>query len=199
MKRILIPLVILFGLISCTPKPDYSRLGPGLFARVATDYGDIMIRLAYDKAPLTVANFVALTEGTMKNSFREEGEPFFDGLTFHRVVPRFIIQGGDPLANSLGNPGYAFRQEIHPELTHNVAGTVAMANSGPNTNGCQWYITLNPTPQLDGGYNVFGYVTEGLPNVYKITKDDTIRQVEIIRNDSAAEAFDALEVFAQKR
>lgn len=199
MKRLFLPLLLIISLSSCEKQPDYSHLGPGLFAKVSTDYGDIMIRLAQDKAPLTVANFVALAEGTMNNSFREEGDPFFDGLTFHRVEPRFIIQGGDPLANSLGNPGYAFRQEIHPDLTHNVAGTVAMANSGPNTNGCQWYITLNPTPQLDGAYNVFGYVTEGLTNVYKIQRNDTIRSVEIIRNDSAAKAFDALEVFAQKR
>lgn len=199
MKRLFFPALLIMCLFSCEPKPDYSHLGPGLFARVATDYGDIMIRLAHDKAPLTVANFVALAEGEMQNNFRGEGEPFFDGLTFHRVEPRFVIQGGDPLANGLGNPGYAFRQEIHPDLTHNVAGTVAMANGGPNTNGCQWYITLNPTPQLDGGYNVFGYVTEGMTNVYKIQRNDTIRGVEIIRNDSAAKAFDALEVFTQKR
>ncbi|MEL6592758.1 MAG: peptidylprolyl isomerase, partial [Bacteroidota bacterium] len=126
-------------------------------------------------------------------------EPFFDGLTFHRVEPGFVIQGGDPLANGMGGPGYKFRQEINPDLKHNVAGTLAMANAGPNTNGSQFYITLAPTPFLDGGYNVFGYVVDGLSVATSIGVGDTIRHIEIIRKGNEARSFKAPQVFKEQQ
>jgi len=185
-------------LSACNIGPDYSRLGDGIFSRVETVHGEFFIKLEAEKAPLTVANFIGLTEGTIENKIKGKNEPYFDGMTFHRVEPNLLIQGGDPLANGLGGPGYKFRQEIHPELTHAVAGTVAMANAGPGTNGSQWYVTMVPLSQLDGGYNVFGYVVEGLENVKKIQRNDTITSVRIIRNGEAAKSFDEIAVFAQQ-
>lgn len=188
----------LAALTSCTFGPDYSRLGEGLFARVETPQGEFFIKLEMEKAPLSVANFVGLTEGMIENKIKGPGEPYFDGLTFHRVEPNILIQGGDPLANGLGGPGYKFRQEIHPELNHDVPGTVAMANAGPGTNGSQWYVTMVPLPQLNGGYNIFGYVVEGLDIVKTIQRNAPMTRVEIIRNGEAAKNFDAARVFEQQ-
>ncbi|MCL4161609.1 UNVERIFIED_CONTAM: hypothetical protein GTU68_054531 [Idotea baltica] len=153
---------------------------------MTTNKGEIVLRLEYERVPMTVANFISLT-----------GEPFFDGLTFHRVIPNFMIQGGDPEASGMGGPGYSFKDEIHPELKHNVAGTFSMANAGPATNGSQFFITHNATPWLDGKHSVFGYVTEGLETVYKIANGDVIEHVEIVRKGSSAEAFDAPTVFKE--
>lgn len=163
----------------------------GMFAEMVTSKGTIIFSLAYDKAPITVANFVGLAEGTLENTFRPMGEPYFDGLTFHRVVPNFVVQGGDPQGNGMGNPGYRFKTETHVDLKHDRAGTVAMANSGPNTNGSQFYITHTPTPHLDGGYNVFGYVLKGQEVVDAIVQGDKIISVTIIRMGKDAKAFDA--------
>lgn len=185
-------------LLCCSFGPDYSRFGDGIFARVETIRGEFFIHLEYEKAPLTVANFIGLAEGTIDNKIKEPGEPYFDGMTFHRVEPDILIQGGDPLANGLGGPGYKFRQEIHPELSHAEAGTVAMANAGPGTNGSQWYVTLIPLTQLDGNYNIFGQVVEGLEKVQAIRRNDTILTVEIIRNGEIARTFNEVEVFAQQ-
>jgi len=146
-------------------------------------------------APITTANYIGLAEGTLENNARKLGEPFYDGLTFHRVVPNFVIQGGDPLGSGMGGPGYRFKTEVHAELKHDRAGTVAMANSGPNTNGSQFYITHTPTPHLDGGYNVFGYVIEGMDVVNAIRQGDTIEKVNIIRVGGDAKKFDAVENF----
>ena len=109
-----------------------------------------------------------------------KGRPFYDGIIFHRVDKGFVIQGGDPLGNGNGDPGYTFKDEI-TSLKHDKVGTVAMANSGPNTNGSQFYITLKPTPQLDGAYNVFGYVIEGMKVVNSIAINDEMTSVTIIR------------------
>jgi peptidylprolyl isomerase len=144
---------------------------------------------------LTVANFVGLAEGEIKNSAKSEGEPYYDGLTFHRVIKNFMIQGGDPTGNGNGGPGYAFRDEIDPSLKHDRAGTLSMANAGPNTNGSQFFITHKPTPHLDGKHAVFGYVVEGQGTVDLIEKGDEIKSVEIIRNGKAAKKFDAAETF----
>ncbi len=179
------------------------ELGDGIFALIKTNRGDILCRLDYQKAPLTVANFVGLSEGSLPNSVREKGESYYDGMTWHRVAPNFVIQGGDPNTLPFGNsqmigrggPGYQFRNEVSSELGHGVAGTLAMANSGPNTNGSQFYITLQATPQLDGGYNVFGYVSRGMGIVSSIQKGDTIRHVDIIRVGKEAKNFDAVETF----
>jgi len=188
--------VSMFACESAAEKPEAGGTLPdGLYAEFETSKGTIVARLEMQRAPLTVANFVGLAEGKLPNSVREPGEPYFDGMTFHRVVPQFIIQGGDPLANGMGGPGYKFKNEIHPALKHNLAGTLAMANAGPNTNGSQFYFTLKATPQLDGGYNVFGYVTEGLRYAYQMAVGDTIKTVRILRRGEAAETFDAVETF----
>jgi len=134
-----------------------------LMARLTTNQGVIHCQLYEKRAPLTVANFVGLARGL--HAFRnKEGKatkrPFYDGLIFHRVIPRFMIQGGDPLGRGNGGPGYKFAQEIHPELKHDRPGVLSMANAGPGTNGSQFFITEVPRPSLDGGYNVFGLCKE---------------------------------------
>jgi peptidyl-prolyl cis-trans isomerase A (cyclophilin A) len=129
---------ILFSLsIFCT---SFSPADDGIFALVKTDKGEVTIRLEYEKAPMTVANFVGLVEGTVENTARAKGVPFYDGLNFHRVEPGALIQGGCPLGNGLGNPGYKFANEIHKDLQHNQAGVVVMANSGKNTNGSSFIL-----------------------------------------------------------
>jgi peptidylprolyl isomerase len=170
-------------------------LNDGLYAKVYTTKGEILLFLDHKNAPLTVANFIGLAEGSIDNTFRGKGEPYFDGLTFHRVVPNFVIQGGDPMGNGSGGPGYAFRNEISPTLRHSRTGTLAMANSGPNTNGSQFYITHRPTTELDGNYNVFGFVVSGMDVVNKIAIGDKMDKVEIIRKGSEASDFDAPAVF----
>jgi peptidylprolyl isomerase len=162
--------------------------GDGLFARIATNRGDIVVRLEYQRAPLTVCNFVALAEGKM-NAAREN--PFYDGLTFHRVIADFMIQGGDPLGNGTGGPGYRFPDEIDPELKHDGPGILSMANAGPGTNGSQFFITHAATPWLDGKHTVFGRVVQGQDVVNAVNQGDRIEKVTIIRNGPEANAFKA--------
>ncbi len=166
-----------------------NELPDGLFAKLETNKGDIYIRLQFEKAPLTVCNFVGLAEGKLKNSARSEGEPFYDGLTFHRVVPDFVIQGGDPEGTGRGGPGYDFPDEFNPELIHDTAGVLSMANAGPNTNGSQFFITYKATPHLDGKHAVFGKVVIGQDVVNNIVQGDIIKKVKIIRNGEMAEKF----------
>jgi peptidylprolyl isomerase len=175
--------------------PDNAALGDGLFARISTSRGDIVVRLEFEKTPLTVCSFVALAEGTMDAA---KGKHFYDGLKFHRVISKangdeedFMIQGGDPLGNGTGGPGYRFPNEIDPTLRHDRPGILSMANSGPNTNGSQFFITIVPTPWLDGQHTVFGRVVEGQAVVNKIKQDTKIKSVVIIRNGTAANAFKA--------
>ncbi|MBC7425851.1 MAG: peptidylprolyl isomerase [Bacteroidia bacterium] len=170
----------------------------GIYAEFFTTRGLIVCKLEYTKAPLTVSSFVGLAEGTIPNTFRT-GKPYFDNLTFHRVVPGFVIQGGDPEGNGMGGPGYDFATETSPELGHNSKGILAMANSGPNTNGSQFYITLNPSPHLDGGYNVFGSTVSGLELLDQIQQGDKIDSVRIIRNGESAKKFDAAKVFTSSQ
>ncbi len=165
-------------------------LPEGLYAEIATSRGDILIRLHPDRAPLTVMSFVGLAEGTVDNE-HAPGRPFYDGLTFHRVEPGFVIQGGDPRGDGTGGPGYRFPTETHPELLHDRPGVVAMANSGPDTNGSQFYITMGATPHLDGGYNVFGEVVDGMDVVTRIEPGDRMREVRILRSGDAAAAYAA--------
>lgn len=168
----------------------------GIYARLNTAKGKILLKLTYDKTPGTVANFVALAEGTMENSIKKPGEPFYDGLKFHRVIPDFMIQGGCPHGRGTGDPGYKFEDEFHPELTHNAPGVLSMANSGPGSNGSQFFITHVATPWLDNKHTVFGHVEEGMDVVNTIAQGDTIESVEISRVGSAAESWDALEAFS---
>lgn len=174
--------------------PNWSK-EDGLYAVFTTPKGKIVCELEYKKAPMTVANFVALAEGKHPLATNRKGQPFFDGLTFHRVEPNFVIQGGDPNGNGSGGPGYQFDNETTPELKHNRAGTLAMANAGPNTNGSQFYITLKETSMLDGGYSVFGYVVEGQSVVAATAVGDKMESVKIIRVGKDATAFDAAKTF----
>jgi cyclophilin family peptidyl-prolyl cis-trans isomerase len=182
------------------------QLKDGMFAKIITPKGTITVSLEYKKTPLNVVNFVGLAEGTkdFKPVKGRTSGPFYDGLTFHRVIANFMIQGGDPLGNSMGGPGYDFPDEIVPTLTFNGPGVLAMANAGPNTNGSQFFITHKATPQLNYKYTIFGHVVSGQDVVNAIRKGDTIEKIEIIRNgDKAKEfatnqtAFDRL--LAQKR
>ncbi|MEM9423943.1 MAG: peptidylprolyl isomerase, partial [Spirochaetota bacterium] len=129
----------------------------GLFAQIETDKGVILAQLEFEKTPLTVMSFVGLAEGRFDAPNAPKGKPYFDGLTFHRIEPGFVIQGGDPAGNGTGGPGYEFANEIDPSLNHDTEGILSMANAGPDTNGSQFFITLGPASFLNGGYSVFGH------------------------------------------
>ena len=168
----------------------------GIFATISTNKGDITIQLEYQKAPVTVANFIALAEGsnTFVKDEKLKGKPFYDGLKFHRVINDFMIQGGDPSGNGSGGPGYSFKDEF-TDLKHSSAGIISMANSGPTTNGSQFFITHKATPWLDGKHTVFGHVTKGMNVVNTIVKDDVITKVIISKKGVLAQKFDAAKVF----
>ncbi|GAA0871208.1 peptidylprolyl isomerase [Gangjinia marincola] len=167
----------------------------GLYAKFNTSKGEILVQLEHEKTPGTVGNFVALAEGNQKNTAKEEGTPYYNGLKFHRVIPDFMIQGGCPQGTGTGNPGYQFDDEIHPELKHDRPGILSMANAGPGTNGSQFFITHVATPWLDGKHTVFGHVVEGQDVVDAIAQDDELKSVEIIREGNKAENFEALKAF----
>ena len=172
------------------PMPEENDLPEGMYARIETTRGVITCRLEFEKTPLTVCNFAGLAEGKLETTVRA-GQPFYDGLTFHRVIADFMIQGGCPRGNGTGGPGYAFQNEIVDSLRHDKAGILAMANAGPDTNGSQFYITHQATPWLDGRHTVFGHVVEGQDVVDAIRQGDTMEQVTILRIGETAEAFTA--------
>ncbi len=192
--KLICGLLISTLLVSCSSKFD--QLGDGLFAEIKTNKGSIILQLEYEKTPVTVANFVTLAEGknTLVTDDALRGKPFYDGLTFHRVIPNFMIQGGDPQGNGAGGPGYKFKDEI-TDLLHNKGGILSMANSGPGTNGSQFFITHTETQWLDGKHTVFGHVVEGMEVVNAIVQGDRIEKVTIVRNGEAAKKFDAVKIF----
>jgi peptidylprolyl isomerase len=163
----------------------------GLYADIQTTKGDILVKLYYDKTPLTVINFVSLAEGTMNlgKTDKPTGKPFYDGLKFHRAIKNFMIQGGCPLGTGRGGPGYKFADELLPELRFDKPGLLGMANAGPGTNGSQFFITHVPTPHLNGKHTLFGRVIEGQDVVNHIEKNDIIKHIEIIRIGKDAENF----------
>jgi peptidylprolyl isomerase len=174
------------------------NLEKGIYAKIKTNKGDILIKLEHEKAPGTTANFIALAEGNHPLvADAHKNKKYYDGLTFHRVIDNFMIQGGDPTGTGAGGPGYKFDDEIHPELKHNDAGILSMANAGPGTNGSQFFITHEATPWLDGKHTVFGKVISGQEIVNKIKQGDKIESVEIIRIGDEAEKFDAAAEFTK--
>ncbi|MGA9636944.1 peptidylprolyl isomerase [Flavobacterium sp.] len=170
----------------------------GIFATINTSKGNIVIALEYKKTPVTVANFISLVEG--KNTFvtdeKLKGKPFYDGLKFHRVINDFMIQGGDPEGTGAGSAGYSFKDEFLPELKFDKGGILAMANSGPKTNGTQFFITHKETPWLDGKHTIFGHVTQGMDVVNTIAQGDAITKITIAKLGKEAKKFDAAKVFA---
>ncbi len=202
MQIIKLTVLIVLAVISSCKSTKYNDLDDGMYADVQTDKGNVLLKLEYEKTPVTVSNFVSLAEGT--NAYVDEkykGKPFYDGLKFHRVVKDFIVQGGDPRGNGSGNPGYKFEDEFPMDdsgnllLSHDAAGTLSMANSGPGSNGSQFFITHKETKFLDGIHTVFGHVVIGKDVVDSIQKDDVINKIEIIRIGKSANKFDAAAEF----
>lgn len=193
-KKIILILLAITAFYSC--KDEHANLPDGLYADIETSKGPIILQLEFEKAPITVANFVSLAEG--KNTFVNDlykNKPFFDGLKFHRVIQDFMIQGGDPLGNGSGDTGYKFKDEI-TDLQFDKGGILAMANSGPATNSSQFFITHVETPWLNGKHTIFGHVVEkGMETVNKIVQDDAILKITIIRKGSAAKKFNAVKTF----
>ena len=184
-------LLALLGLVAAaSPCCRTAKYPEGIYAEVATNKGPIVLKLEFESAPMTVANFVGLAEGTIDNTALSSGRPFFDGTKWHRVVPGHVIQCGMAAGGKAEGPGYEFPNEIVlPGLDHGRAGMVGMANGGPNTNGSQWYITLGDRSYLDGDYTVFGSVIAGMAAVMSIVQDDLIESVKIVRVGKKARAF----------
>ncbi len=188
MKRAFVWSLLLWAVVTrLSGESPLPALPDGLYAEVTTPRGVVIGELHYQKAPLTVANFVGLAEGTLGPQPRK---PFFDGLTFHRVVPDFVAQGGDPTGTGDGGPGYSFPDEFVPGLRHDSAGVMQMANDGPDTNGSQWCFMLREMPRLNYLHSVFGHVVRGLEVLPQIRQGDTMH-VKILRIGAAAKAFKA--------
>ncbi len=208
MKNVLYLLCITMLPLAGCKSNQYADLGDGLYAHMKTTKGDIVLRLEYEKTPVTVASFVTLAEGSSPYVSDEyKDKPYFNGVTFHRVMNDFMIQGGDPTATGRGGPGYQFKDEFNDSLRHNRKGLLSMANPGyPNTNGSQFFITHAETPWLDGKHTIFGEVVAGIEVVDSIAvvevaegsnkpiTDVVMEEVNIIRQGKAARKFDALEV-----
>ena len=167
-----------------------------IYASIETSKGIIKTQLFFNLTPVTVANFISLAEGENKEvSEQYKGKKYYNGITFHRVIPEFMIQGGDPTGTGSGSPGYNFKDEFVDELKHDSAGILSMANAGPGTNGSQFFITHKETPWLDGAHTVFGNVVEGQDIVDKIEQGDSIINIEIIRQGNSAKKFNAPKIF----
>lgn len=197
MRRIVLFSLLILG-VACSGENDSANKGSSgisddgvdrIYATIITNKGEIVIDLAYQEAPITVANFISLAQGNFQTAYNKKGEGFYDGLKFHRVIKDFMIQGGDPIGNGTGGPGYAIVDEI-TDLQHDRPGTLSMANAGPNTGGSQFFITHNATPHLDGRHAVFGYVINGQDVVNNIEQGDEIATIIIDRIGESAESFD---------
>jgi cyclophilin family peptidyl-prolyl cis-trans isomerase len=196
MKQTLVPTlsILTLAMLTTTSPAADSKLTDGLYAELDTSKGKIVAQLEFEKTPLTVANFVGLAEGT-KNYSKDGSAPkpqtkgFYDGLNFHRVIPNFMIQGGCPQGSGTGGPGYKFKDEIKPDLKHTGPGILSMANSGPASNGSQFFITHVATAWLDGKHTVFGHVVEGQDVVNNIKGGDKLNSVKIVRVGEKAKAF----------
>ena len=213
MKNKIILIFAAISLMSCTPiykkmnveKQTYEGLKDGLYANLQTTKGNMIVKLEDKKSPVTVANFVGLAEGKIDNKSKAKGVPFYDGTIFHRVIENFMIQGGDPQGTGMGDPGYKFGDEKN-DLTHTGKGVLSMANSGPNTNGSQFFITQIATPWLDGKHTVFGKVVEG-ENVIdaivaeprgaqdKPKTDIVLQKVNIFSKGDEYNNYDAAKIF----
>ncbi len=197
MKKMSVLILSIFALFTACTSAQKTDLPDGLYAQIITNKGTILADLEFEKAPVTVASFVSLAEGD--NPYVDKaykGKKYFDNVSFHRVVPDFVIQAGDPTGTGSGGPGYVFMDEFTPELRHDKEGTLSMANSGPFTNGSQFFITHRPTPHLDDMHSVFGYVVQGMDVVNNIKQgSDTIKEIKIIRVGKEAKKFNAAKVF----
>lgn len=167
----------------------------GIYAKFNTTRGAILVKLTPELTPGTVGNFVALAEGNLENKARPQGKPYYDGLTFHRVISNFMVQGGDPNGTGSGGPGYQFDDEFHQDLRHDTPGVLSMANAGPGSNGSQFFITHVATPWLDDKHTVFGKVVEGQDIVDAIKQGDVMTTVEILRVGEEAQKWNAVEAF----
>ncbi len=187
-------LFLLISVVFFSKTTSAGPLAEGLYAKMETSKGEIVLRLFYRRAPLTVANFVGLAEGSKEWKDPVTGKAkktrYYNGLSFHRVIADFMIQGGDPLGTGTGGPGYTFQDEFHPELKHSKPGILSMANAGANTNGSQFFITHVPTPHLDNKHSVFGEVVDGMNVVNAIVKGDLINTIIVIRIGEYAKSFD---------
>ena len=201
MKKLVVLLCALTATISLAqtknakPKPVVLE---GIFAEFYTNKGKIALQLEFQKTPITVANFITLAEG--KNEYvtnDRKGKPYYNGLKFHRVIANFMIQGGCPLGTGAGDPGYKFKDEFDPSLKHDKPGILSMANSGPATNGSQFFITHKDTPWLNNKHSIFGHVIEGQKVVDAIAQDDVIEKVVIVRKGKLAKNFNAEKVFSE--
>ncbi|MFA5618878.1 MAG: peptidylprolyl isomerase [Weeksellaceae bacterium] len=214
MKKLLIILTASVLLTGCSTvkipssmsKEEYNNLEDGLYAQMETSKGNMLVALFEEEAPLTVANFVGLAEGSKANEAKPLGTPYYDGIIFHRVIKGFMIQGGDPDGKGTGGPGYKFEDEFFSNKKHDKKGVLSMANSGPNTNGSQFFITEVPTPWLDGRHTVFGEVIEGLDVIDSIAdvkkgpqdrpvEDVIINHVHIIKKGDKYKDYNGGEAF----
>jgi len=206
MKKVILGIFLLTLAFTACKSSKYADLDDGIYADIQTNQGEIVIKLHHNATPVTVASFVSLAEGN--NPFVTDslkGKKFYDGLIFHRIMKDFMIQGGDPLGTGRGNPGYKFKDEFVDSLTHSGKGILSMANSGPKTNGSQFFITHKATPWLNGKHTVFGNVIKGIEVVDSLASvkvlagnrpetDVIMNKVEIIRNGKEAKKFDAVQI-----